>query len=233
MLRQRERHVDTETLSLYIDRRLAPSVHEQVARHLTRCQRCRDDYESLRQTVHLLRSMPRVAVPRAFTLSEADIRTRQSSRAAWGWMQWATALVAALLALMVSLDIFVQTIFTPPAAPPPQVMDAFQAAEAPSETPVSQAVQETPAVKARSRQEPRSLGNEVMVAPAQAPVAPEQEVSVTPLATTTLPDTPSTQPSPAGPRPFGWPPYRWAEVLLAVLLVGLLILQRTHRARSG
>ncbi len=230
MLGKRERHIDIETLSLYIDRRLTPSHHERISQHLKHCERCRREYESLHQTVHLLRHLPRVAVPRAFTLTEQDVRHIRPVRGAWGWMQWATAVVAALLALVISIDLFVQT-FAPASAPVPALeRPAAVTLEVTKELAREQVapVAETPlAMKALPRQE--SLEGAERGAPAKVlPTTEKPLPGGTAVETPKSPEVP-TPPAIARPNVARWPPHRWLAFGLAALLAMLLIWQHRHR----
>jgi predicted anti-sigma-YlaC factor YlaD len=59
-----------EELSAYIDGALGVAERESVHLHLEGCALCRTDYEELLATQNLLRSVPVVVPPRAFTLTE-------------------------------------------------------------------------------------------------------------------------------------------------------------------
>jgi hypothetical protein len=59
-----------EELSAYIDGALGAAEHETVRVHMEGCALCRAEYEELSMTRNLLRSMPMIAPPRAFTLTE-------------------------------------------------------------------------------------------------------------------------------------------------------------------
>lgn len=50
-------HETGERLSDYLEDELDPRAHMRVARHLTRCKRCRALLESLARTVEQLRSL--------------------------------------------------------------------------------------------------------------------------------------------------------------------------------
>lgn len=55
-------------LSEYLNHNLSPEDMERVGHHLTQCQRCREDYEHLKLTVGLVRSVPSVPAPRSFAI---------------------------------------------------------------------------------------------------------------------------------------------------------------------
>src|SRR5918911_2997820 len=70
-----ERHV-WRLLSAYIDNNLDKATHEEVRAHLEECPDCRADYIELRATRRMLRSLPVVPPPRAFTLTEEAVAHR-------------------------------------------------------------------------------------------------------------------------------------------------------------
>jgi hypothetical protein len=59
-----------EELSAYIDGALGAAEHEAVRSHIEGCTLCRVEYEELSATRNLMRSVPLIAPPRAFTLTE-------------------------------------------------------------------------------------------------------------------------------------------------------------------
>lgn len=77
-------HIQVEQLSSYLDQQASPAERATIDAHLQQCSECRAELESLRQTVVMLHSLPRVAVPRAFTLSEAQAGIRRPA-ATPGW----------------------------------------------------------------------------------------------------------------------------------------------------
>lgn len=79
-------HIEAEHLSAYLDHQAPPAERARIHAHLQQCPDCRAELESLRQTVQLLQALPRVAVPRAFTLSQAQIGVRQPAGAAPVWL---------------------------------------------------------------------------------------------------------------------------------------------------
>ena len=107
---RRERHIDTELLSTYLDGQVTPQERGQVEQHLRACAGCADELRTLRYATTLLAATPPVRVPRAFTLSEADIgrtyTTRKRTRRLSFYLQGATAMVAALLVVVVVGDVF-------------------------------------------------------------------------------------------------------------------------------
>ncbi len=72
-------------LSAYLDNQVTPAERVRVEGHLANCVACQGELDSLRRTVALLQALPRVPVPRAFTLSEAQVGIRRPEpRPAWG-----------------------------------------------------------------------------------------------------------------------------------------------------
>ena len=65
----KHRHIGSDKLSEYLDRRLPDSQQQRVAEHLTSCVRCLEELEDLRSTVSLLRHLPEHTIPRSFTLA--------------------------------------------------------------------------------------------------------------------------------------------------------------------
>ena len=62
------RHLTTEQLSAYLDKQLTPQEQAAFDAHISTCPQCQQALAELRSTVTLLRAMPRVDVPRSFTL---------------------------------------------------------------------------------------------------------------------------------------------------------------------
>jgi hypothetical protein len=100
-----------EMLSLYIDGELSSGDRARVEEHLAECDDCTWELETLRQTVDLMGQLPKVPVPRAFTIYEAP-RPRPFSlfQARWvcTYLKGATALAAALLILVLAADALFQ-----------------------------------------------------------------------------------------------------------------------------
>ena len=159
-----------ERLSTYIDERLEPRERQEVERHLAGCTSCRDDLESLRGAVTLLRRMPQVPVPRSFRLTEAPVESGLP------WMtryaapfRYATA-VAGLLFLGVILgDVLIPTngVTTPaadslergaapPTAPIPAPAPARAASESATQDLEPPAASSLPAEEAETIEQPPS-----------------------------------------------------------------------------
>ena len=63
-----DEHLTTEQLSAFLDKQLSSQEWAIVDAHLSACQQCQLVLADLRQTVAMLRALPRVDVPRSFTL---------------------------------------------------------------------------------------------------------------------------------------------------------------------
>jgi hypothetical protein len=138
-----------EMLSLYIDGELSSGDRARVEEHLAECDDCTWELETLRQTVDLMGQLPKVPVPRAFTIYETP-RPRPfglfQARWVYTYLKGATALAAALLILVLVGDALFQfqritTSFAPakelaaPAAAP-TVVARQEAPPAPTEAPI-------------------------------------------------------------------------------------------------
>ena len=95
-----------ERLSAYLDGELLPQEREAVKRHLSPCQACQWDLDSLSKTVQWTRELPTVPVPRIFTI-QVPATPRRAERRGWSFvpaLQAATAVVALLLFFAVTGD---------------------------------------------------------------------------------------------------------------------------------
>ena len=138
-------HVDVDTLSAYLDHQIAPAERTRVEGHLADCIACRDELDGLRRTVTLLQALPRVPVPRAFTLSEAQVGIRRPQpRPAWvGWTRGLAAVTAIALVAVVAVSLLNRPSWQPAAtvarivpaaeAPQPAAQSAAPAESAPAE----------------------------------------------------------------------------------------------------
>ena len=83
-------------LSAYVDGETTSGQSARVERHLAGCDSCRQDLDSLRATVHLLRDLPPLEMPRSFALrAEPSVATRPV-----GFM-WASGLATSVAAALV------------------------------------------------------------------------------------------------------------------------------------
>jgi hypothetical protein len=88
-------------LSDYVDGRLNPEEGARIGEHLNTCRGCREDLESLRATVALLRSLPEVTPSRSFAV--APVRAMPGRRALPA-LRFATAAAVLLLAAAFAVD---------------------------------------------------------------------------------------------------------------------------------
>ena len=99
-----------ESLSAYLDCELSAEERATVERHLAKCEDCRSNLETLRQTVEWTRDCAPVRLPRVFTIpvETAAPKAVKARRPAWALpaLQGATALVAVLFIFVVAGDLF-------------------------------------------------------------------------------------------------------------------------------
>jgi anti-sigma factor RsiW len=181
-------HVPEDLLSAYLDRQVTAVERDRIERHMQACATCQRELETLRQTVALLRAMPRVPVPRAFTLSEVQVGIRRpEARPAWygGALRGLAAVTAMALVAVVAATLLRQQTWTP----------GGMVALAPK--PAAQATAAPAAEAARSGQVAKRAA-----APTQAP-APTAEpaeaavvVEEAPLADVQPPQAPQPAPQP-------------------------------------
>jgi hypothetical protein len=179
-----EHHWVEESLSAYLDGELSSQEREAVEHHLARCQDCRWNLKTLRQTVRWTKDLPTVPIPRVFTIP-APAQPARARQRSWslGLLQGATALVALLLVFVVAGDFMLSGVM-PASMPQPQIMK-------------EQVVMETAAVQVEITRE--------VELQAAAPAAPEAEVVVEEAAVAEATSSPEprgmavTEPPPAEP----------------------------------
>jgi hypothetical protein len=167
-------HVNVDLLSGYLDNQVTPEQRAYIERHVRTCVSCQLELQSLRQTVTMLQALPRVPVPRAFTLSEAQVgRRARGAPAPWfGGLARVAGVMAALAVIAVSVAVLRQSAFAPaaqvaraplPAAAPSAITEApaattaaaAAAAAAPAAPSAPQlSVQESPSAAAQAKQAP-------------------------------------------------------------------------------
>jgi len=139
-----EHHYLEERLSAYLDGELLPQERDAVEHHLSTCQHCQWNLDTLSKTVQWTRELPTVPVPRVFTIQVPATPQRAVQRR-WSFvpaLQAATAVVALLLFFTVTGD-FLLGGFRMAGAPEPMLMEqqlpvvveATQVVEAPREAP--------------------------------------------------------------------------------------------------
>ncbi|HIC96556.1 TPA: hypothetical protein EYP12_08040 [Candidatus Bipolaricaulota bacterium] len=112
-------HISDELLSAYLDGEVTAVERAQIERGLVTDPQLAWRLEMLRQTVSLLNGLPRVPVPRAFTLSERDVHPSEPSGIRRSWQHWLrhalpiyvrglTVATVILLLLVVAGDVWIQ-----------------------------------------------------------------------------------------------------------------------------
>ena len=91
-------------LSPYIDSRLDDAQVRMLEQHLTTCAPCQEELQTLRDTVGLLRSLPRTVPGRSFVLSERPAHLPATPAYLWG-MRAATSAAALALVLLFAGDL--------------------------------------------------------------------------------------------------------------------------------
>lgn len=174
---KREHRYVSDRLSAYIDGELPARERARVETHLAACEGCRADLHTLRWTKGLLQQVPTAKVPRSFVVRAADVEARRPTRRRVSLFatQWATAVVALLLIVVVGGDLLIgaQMRVAQRSAAPQAVSDELAVAE----TPVS--VQEKVVVKEV----------EAEVVEGEMPPAPRAEMGQTVPVDTPAPDT--------------------------------------------
>jgi hypothetical protein len=167
----------TEMLSLYIDGELSSGDRARVEEHLAECDDCIWELETLRQTVDLMGQLPKVPVPRAFTIYETP-RPRPfglfQARWVYTYLKGATALAAALLILVLAADALFQF----------QRITSFAPAKefaAPAAAPTVVARQEAPPAPMEAPSLPEKVLGEAEVTP--SPSAVEETKALVPMPT--------------------------------------------------
>ena len=133
-----------EQLSKYLDERLSAREVQSLEPHLEACSACREELDSLRDTVHLLRRLPEMAPRSVFTLSEGPAvrpASRTSRVPTWAYGMAASVVILVFAAVLstdlsgllegeVSRDQTSRAVETVPALPtqPPEASTATQAA---------------------------------------------------------------------------------------------------------
>jgi anti-sigma factor RsiW len=92
-----------ERLASYLDGELDDGEREGLELHLESCRSCREEYDSLRQTVSLLRQMPEVSSERIFRIDEKNVAEKTGDRKLVILYRTAAA-VAVVLALVCAGD---------------------------------------------------------------------------------------------------------------------------------
>ncbi len=163
-----ERPVDTELLSAYLDGALTTEQRRDVEAQVAASAAWRDEMDSLRWTLEILRQTPDVALPRSFEIpipvAADEVASREESRRPWwantawlyGLTRGAAAVSVALLIAVIGLDAWQTTRGGAQAIPmsatavdalAPAPPAAAEARKAPVEAPKAAAQAPAPAVQ--------------------------------------------------------------------------------------
>jgi hypothetical protein len=200
-------HVKVDLLSAYLDNQVSAAERDRIERHLSSCETCRREYDTLRQTVMFLRAMPQVRVPRAFTLSEAQAGIRRpSARPGWpvGVLRGVGAIAAVLLVAVVATTLLRHPAWTPgrtvarapKAVPPPTAAPAAAPRAAASAVSLEKQALPAPSEAAAPIAAPEVTIETAMEAPA-APAQPTEAPPPSPEAFA----APATEPATSAPAP--------------------------------
>lgn len=178
----KHRHINPDTLSQYLDDRLSLRARERVDRAVAACVHCREELESRRVTLSLLRELPPILPPRSFTLAappvtEPTLAAGSATSRLAALPTWAYAGAAAIAGIALAFLALVDAagLTTP--------QSSFSDADAIVALPQAAAEPASPA--AQSQPAPQT---EAMAAPAAARPAPQQEQ--------TLPQSAEPSPTP-------------------------------------
>ena len=98
------RHRRTRALlSSYIDGEVSAAERRRVEAHAAGCSECRDEIESLRATVELVRALPDLELPRSFELTRLPERQPRVSFGVWA-PRLATSVAGLLLVALLAAD---------------------------------------------------------------------------------------------------------------------------------
>ena len=202
-----------ELLSSYIDDEVSDSERRRVERHLSTCEECRQELDSLRVTVTALRQLPEIQTARSFAISAEP----QPVSDGLGWVlgvRLAASAAAVVLVGLILADVtglLVQTDLpewarqsdtaqseapAQPAAPAPAAF-APTAAPAPASAPQAQAAPARPqaAVPAAPAAAAAQVATAAPAAPAPAPVPAMAPAPAAIMADTEPTQVPTPEPS--------------------------------------
>ncbi len=182
-------HISDELLSAYLDGEVTPEERMLVESMATGSSDVAWRLDALRQTVALVGQLPRVPLPRSFTLSEADIRpVPRDGRQAPAWwhallnpifLRNATAVATMLFLVVLIGNVMLSTLAPGAMAPAPTF--ATVVVQAPAEplalAPTQATANEDTAAKAAPTPAPAALSAGAPVA-AEATTVPEIVESV-------------------------------------------------------
>ncbi|MFH1486425.1 MAG: zf-HC2 domain-containing protein [Chloroflexota bacterium] len=162
-----------QDISAYLDGQLGADHRKALEKHLELCEACRRELSQIRETVVLLRRLPRVSPRRSFTLSEEQTRVPVPAKTWQPALASATAIAAVLLALLFAGD-FLQVLPPEPLVESPLTLESGGEAEDLAVAEHKRMRAAAPA-QATSGARPEPMGT----APAPAP-APQKEMAPVP-----------------------------------------------------
>lgn len=177
-------HLDPDLLSAYLDGEVTPAERARVEAHLSTCGGCRQELESLRWTVGLLRRMPPVDLPRTFYLRETDVTPEAAPRRSrlLTWLQPLLAFSTAVSAVLFVIFLLGSLNLGSPALAPAPAAQLARAPEAAA--PVPTAAVEKPlsieSAPAPPTEHPAPLALQPTPAPTVAAAAAEAPASEAP-----------------------------------------------------
>ncbi len=183
-------HVQVELLSAYLDQQASPAERAYVDAHVQQCAECRAELESLRRTVLLLQALPRVPVPRAFTLSEAQVGIRRPDTSR-GWLGGFVRGLGAVAAIALVAFVAV-SVLRPADAPWSPAQAVARAPTAAAKAVATMGVEKQVTVVEKSQAEApaqASITQPTAAADVQATAEPPAAVAAAPMAAPT--DTPA------------------------------------------
>jgi len=104
----KRKHLSEEQISAYVDNTLSERQRQAVETHLRHCSLCANKVAATRRTKQLLAALPAPPLPRAFTLTQADIASaRRTDRGHWLRPLWnaATVMTALLLLFLIGQNL--------------------------------------------------------------------------------------------------------------------------------
>ena len=220
---QNRRHARVRTLlSSYIDGEVSASEARRVTAHLSGCDECSAELESLRATTTLLGRLPSLDTPRSYALTAADVQDMSPRRGLPSFAAFsgglATAGAAALVVVLVVGVVFLARLgFTgsaaesrPQAAAAPVVAQAPAAPAAPAPAAVAPAAAApAAAMPAPALQSAAPAPPMAAAAPQPAPAAPAAQATSAPAAAAMMVG-PQPTPAPQAAAPAA-PPVRAAQ----------------------
>lgn len=225
-----------ELLSAYIDGELSPQEKALVEGHLRECADCRQELETLRRTVAILRDAPRPVLPRSFVIRRADLEKAPALSCPPAFLRVVAALGAAAFVLVVGVYFLMQVLLPMALAPMGKAPPPEKGYRAFEETPTIVVEVEKVVTKEVAKEVPApAVGSkEALETPAPELGVEVHAISPVPIPTATPPvalapsEEPSAKPA-ALPTPTPAPSYggellagrMWAVVALALAGLGI------------